>query len=67
MVGGIESAGPERSTVVPRPADVPMTFLQPESRLLKVSCTLYSLNIWLLLIPFRLWSASDLLTVCRSA
>lgn len=41
MVGGIESAGPEGSTVVPRPADVPMTFLQPESRLLKVSCSLY--------------------------
>ncbi|KDB23515.1 hypothetical protein H109_04585 [Trichophyton interdigitale MR816] len=46
MVGGIESAGPEGSTVVPRPADVPMTFLQPESRLLKtVEClrSVYSL------------------------
>ncbi|EFE43819.1 hypothetical protein TRV_01393 [Trichophyton verrucosum HKI 0517] len=46
MVGGIESAGPERSTVVPRPADVPMTFLQPESRLLKFAKMLNGL-LWL--------------------
>lgn len=67
MVGGIEYAGPEGSTVVPRPADVPMTSLQPESRLLKVSCSLNTpLDIWLLLTPFRLWSASGLFTVCQS-
>ncbi|EFR01879.1 hypothetical protein MGYG_04878 [Nannizzia gypsea CBS 118893] len=33
MVGGIESTGPEESRVVPRPTDVPMTYLQSESLL----------------------------------
>ncbi|KAF3482185.1 uncharacterized protein GIQ15_04944 [Arthroderma uncinatum] len=43
MAGGVSHAGPGRRTVVPRPADVPMTSLEPESSLSETTGGLRSL------------------------